>query len=376
MSTKLGDQNSDEWERIKSYVGGANKPAKHPIQQEMDRIDIRKPQHLDDGGMVDPLSDDSKSLLAPQSMGAPSPFQAAPQQVAPPVQAPIQKSAMPPPVQAPIAPPQAAPVAQTPPAPDAAYNPQANQALGGIDPQQLMAMLQKVNTPTLGQKIGSGVSGLADAFSRAGHENSDYQKNFDARQQQTRENLSKIPGEVSTQGKEQYGLSKEMASDDPKSMRSFVQQQANAQLLKQAGFSPEEIKSIPASAIDGLRTGAIDADKVRADYGLRKATIEQTGAYQQGMLANTKSGIQQRGAEIEGNLANQKAERTQKALGDLKDMPWFSRTLHPGISDALKQEAGLGSTSGPQKADSREEYDALPSGTLYVDSYGTQKVKK
>lgn len=312
MSTKLGDQNSDEWERIKNYVGGANKPAKHPIQQEMDRIDMRKPQHLDDGGMVDPLSKDSKNLLAPASMGAPSPFNQTQAPIAPPT-APIQKQkpTLPPVTPAPVAPPQAPPITASPPAPDTAYNPQASQALGGIDPQQLMSMLQKVNTPTLGQRVGSGVSGLADAFSRAGGSNSDYQKNFDERQQQTRENLSRIPGAVSAQGKEQYGLSKEMSADDPKSMRSFIQQQANAPLLKQAGFTPNEIKQIPADAIEALQKGSLSADEIRAKFGLEKATIENTAAYQQGMLRNT-------GASIANTASNQALGRQETAAEALE----------------------------------------------------------
>jgi hypothetical protein len=345
MSTKLGDQNSEEWDRIKSFVGGANKPSKHPIQQEMERIQMRKPQHLDEGGIVDPLSDPTKQILAPQGAGimTPSPYQAAPNPQTPsPIAAqPRSQPSLPPQI------PQMAAPMPTPTTPDTSYDQEASKILGNT-PQGLGSALQQINTPTIGQRVGSGLSGFADALSRAGGSNSDYQKNFDTNQQQTRENLSKIPGQVSAAGKEQYGLSHELESYDPNSPFSKVTQNAYSQTLRQLGATPAQIRSMPAAVIN-----EVVGHKVTLEEAL--ARIKETGAYQQGMLSLQKAtlGNTEKHQRAEEDLAH----REQAEKEDTEASKHY--ILHPfnaaKAADRLSEGSGshgipdLGSTFNGQK---------------------------
>jgi hypothetical protein len=131
-------------------------------------------------------------------------------------------------------------------------------------------------------------------------------------------------------------------------MRSYVQQQANKPLLKDAGFSDAEIKMIPASAIEGLRTGALKADEIRSTYLLQKAIHADTAAYQSEMVKNAR-------AALANTAANQKAEHTQGAAKALAGQGFFKSLtdMIPGTSGHTahqtleKEAAGGGESSGP-----------------------------
>jgi hypothetical protein len=89
---------SDEWEKIKDWAGGANKQAKHPLAQEIERVKRRTPQKMDEGGVAGDDSNDILQKIAPPGVGTltPSPARA--------------------PIPTPQAPPMAQPQPQVPPA--------------------------------------------------------------------------------------------------------------------------------------------------------------------------------------------------------------------------------------------------------------------
>ena len=294
QNPELDEDSSDEWEAIKNYVGGANKQPKHPIQMEQERLNRRKPQHMDEGGTAG-MSDDLLKLSQPAGAGviALGLGQPPPQALAQPAQTPPMAPT------APIAPPAVTPspvAAPAQPAPvsaptDADYEGQASKVMGGVTPEMLKALAEKFARPTAGQAVGMGVAGIGDAIASIGGREPGHMKNAMDMFQKNREMQMKVPEAMAAMGKEKFGLQKELGNDDPKSMRSYIAQTSNAPLLKDAGFTPKEIKNIPASAIEGLRTGALKADEIRATYGLQKAIHADTAAYQRGMLANTSANI-------------------------------------------------------------------------------------
>jgi hypothetical protein len=327
---------TDEWEKIKDWAGGANKQPKHPIAQELERIQRRKPQKMDEGGVA---GDDPNKILqeiAPPGTGilTPSPARAPmpPPQVPPMAQTPPQA---PSPVQTPppAVPAQPAPV----PAPTAQnYDQQASSVLG-TNPQELKAFLEKTNQPNWRQGVGLGLTGMADALSRAGKSNSNYEEQYGQRMQQGKENLSAIPGKVAEMGKEQYGLSEQLQAKDPNSPYSKVVQNSERPTLKQLGWTDDQIGKVPAVAIQDAVKNNLTYEDTQAKFGLEEATIKQTGAYQQGMLKNTA-------ANIANESQHARAEETQaerdQALKENQEAAkhWIT---HPfKASDARSRLAG------------------------------------
>lgn len=277
---KLGETNSDEWEKIKGWMGAANGKKDHPLVQEAKRV--QRVQKFDEGvGDVEP-DPDTQKFLQPQGQGtlAPSMFHApipsAPQITPPsmPVhQVPVQS---PPQTPSPTAPPQ-------PPPQGKSSDSQVANTLG-TTPQELQAYLQKVNTPTFGERVGNGLTGLGDAIiqgvGRAGP--SHMQENFQRNNQNTRENLSAIPGKVADFGKEKFGLTQTLDSQNPNSLYSKTNQNTFGPDLIKMGLTPQQVAKMPASLIGDLLSKKITLEEA-------KARIEETGVYQQGMLGIQKA---------------------------------------------------------------------------------------
>ena len=241
---KLGETNSDEWDKIKGWMGAANGKKDHPLVQEAKRA--QRVQKFDEGSAdVEPDAETMK-FLQPQGAGliAPSASQT-PAVQPPPVQAPM------PAPQAPVQPPPQMPPAPAPtaPAPQGQDSgSQVNQILG-TSPQELQQFLQKVNTPNWRQQVGAGVTGLADAFSRAGGSNSDYERQYNERVQNGKEGLSSIPGKVADLGKEKFGLTQTLDAQNPNSPYSKTNQATYGPDLMKMGLSQAQINKMPASLI-------------------------------------------------------------------------------------------------------------------------------
>jgi DNA-binding TFAR19-related protein (PDSD5 family) len=340
---KMGEQNSEEWERIKNFVGGANKKEKHPIQQEMDRINMRKPQNLYPGGPVDdPLSDESKSLLQPQGVIAPSAFASQDQAVPDPhplAIAPVQQRQQ----QQPIAPLPPPPIVPGPT--EQSYGDQATKITGGIDPQKLKEMLTQINAPTLGQRFGSGLSGLADAFTRVGGGTSDYQKSFDARGQQQREALSAIPGQMAGLGKEQHSISEQLQAKDPNSPLSRISQRSYGPDLIKAGIPANKIPLMPASLISDVLSKRIDSGHVDAEIEKARSEAALAGATLGLNTTKARSDMEhQRADEQLGKSAQSMKEREEAQKNDEEAAKHY--LLHPVNALKARERLSEGSSSG------------------------------
>lgn len=293
------DDNSEEWEKIKSFVGSANKSAKHPLQMEQERIQRKKPQHLDEGGVAG-MPDDFLKLVEPQGAGtlAPSLMQNTP---LPPPPSPQQAPSMPmTPVTNPVQP---SPV----PAPsDMPYEDKASQIMGGITPQTLQQLAAKYVKPTVGQTAGMGLAGIGDAIASIGkrepHALDRAMENF----QKTRELQMAVPEKAANIGKEQYGLSQQLQAKDPNSPYSRVIQNSVSPILKAIGWTDDQIRTLPAEAAQDAAKNGLGYAETQAKYGLEKATIQQIGAYQQRMLGNqiAEQEIQKQGQKLSHPIAS------------------------------------------------------------------------
>lgn len=343
-NSAVDEKDTDDWEQIKNWVGGGNKDTKHPLHQELDRIKQRQPENFDDGGIAG-------DQIGPVPPGGP-------------VQgAPVDPS------QLPGVQPTAAPVSAPAPGPgtaamDSNYGGQANSILGGITPDAINQLMQSLNKSNQVAQIGAGVAGVGDAIAKGvGRTDQNRMAETEGNIKNKEEQALKVPGQMAEIGKEKYGLTKEISADDPKSMRSFVAQNANAPLLKQLGFSSKELKLMPASLIDGIRGGAITAEDARAQ-------LENTAAYR-----NAALGLQ--GATLEATKEHEKAEenvasqgRQTEAAKQVEDRGAWRRVLDaiPGTSGHKAEktlEAIASPDSQPKAFDSVEEAESagLPPGT-------------
>lgn len=369
-NTMNDEETAPEWDRIKSWVGARNPASKHPVIEHMEREQRKEPQMMDDGGMA---GDPTKVLQEISNMGTPGSGIIAPPISQPPMQAAVQA---PPPV-----PQQPAPMAQ-PPAPRAPITPPPPQApplqlsnlsggqtaasVLGTDPQQLKDFLMKVNTPTWKDRLGNAGTGFADAImqgvARAGPGH--FQENFQKQQQDNRTNLSAIPGQVAAVGEKGYGINKDIDAENPQSMKSFVAQKSYEPLLTKNGFSPQEIKQIPASAIEALAQGGLKASEIRNTYLLQKEIHAQTAEYQQGnqdiarqtLQANRENNQAQRALQEQGH--QQEAAKTLADQGILKRIT-SKLTGNTGEQVLQNQAQGVKSFNSVDEA----EAAGLPVGT-------------
>jgi hypothetical protein len=356
QNPELDEDSSDEWEQIKDYVGGANKQSKHPLQMEQDRIQRRKPQHMDEGGTagildglnVGPAPDgsDTDPRLAPHPIG----------------QAPIQAPAQP--AQAPVAPPAVGtppPTVAAQPAPataptDASYDAQASKALGGVTPEMIQALAAKFARPTAGQAVGMGVAGIGDAIASVGGREPGHMKNAMDMFQKNREMQMKVPEAMAAAGKEKFGLSQTLQNKDPASPYSKIAQQTYGTDLIKMGLTKDQVAKMPADLI-----GDLMSKKVTLTEAL--ARIQETGAYQQGMLENTRTGL-------ENTARHEKVDESIRGReqGFKEDTEASKHWLaHPFKASEARSRLAGGSAGAPSQSFETEadaEAAHLPSGTV------------
>ena len=309
FQTVKDEDSSPDWERIKSFVGGANKASKHPLDQEMERLKMRQPEHMEKGGeagfdiggagsdtlrmlgivpqkqSIIPSNENVQVQPSPLAQGSafmPDMSSGMDQTLAqiPPaggssanenerarILARLSQTGENPTSSVPkvsggqrgnassgLQKTPSSDMALSPMPSDSSYDNQASQRLGGINPQELKSFLEKVNQPTLRDNLGRGVAGFSDALMQGvaqqgpGHA----LESVDKQIQQNKENLSGIPSKVAEAGKEQYGLSQSLQAKDPNSLFSKVTQNANRQLLKSMGASDEDISRMPATSINDV----------------------------------------------------------------------------------------------------------------------------
>lgn len=316
--TKTNQKDTDDWEQIRNWVGAANKDTKHPLHQEIERLNRQKPEHFDEGGEAgDDLEDVPRGTMAP------------------------------------VVPAPAAPI------PDSSYQQKANQALGGITPETIQRLEQSLNHADKRALPGEAIAGIGDAIASVGGQKGEHMKGAQDLVNQRREEALKIPGEMASIGKERYGVTKELAGEAPDSMRSFVAQNANRSLLKQMGFQDADIKKMPASLIDGIRSGAITLEDAKAQLGLKAATL----------------GLQEKQAEA--TIGHQKTEegiakegRAQEAAKTLANKGMFKSIL-----DMIPGTAGYKATEVLENQENEGSFQ-LPAVGQTVDHPSGAKITR
>lgn len=227
--------------------------------------------------------------------------------------------------------------------------------------QLYSAMLERQNS--VPQGIGVGLASVGDAIARGyGQSNSDFLNNtLKSQKDTTTEGL----GAFDTSAKmnmQQTNAGLELGRMDPTSDISRLHQEAYSEALKKLGYTPDAIAKMPASQIEMLAQVGLKRADIESQNELKKATIEL-----QAMMGNA-------------NIKNEIARRRLDAA-NAYGKRGIVKKLTDAISESpetkvLREEMGNSTgTAGPVKVDSVEEYNALPAGTHYVDSYGTEKVK-
>lgn len=321
---------SEEWERIKGWVGSQEPVKKHPVKQIIEREQRKVPGYAEGGAVDDPNAD--LRLLEPPGAGVIAPSVAP---APPPPITPAPMPAAPPPAAAPPIP--AAPV----PAPSSAPYESAAAKTLGMDPAALEAYLNKTMRPTAGEAVGRVGATLGDALSRAGGSNANYLEQFNKNQQQTKENLAGIPEKVAARGKEKFGLEHELETYDPNSPFSKVMQGANRELLKSMGATDADVAKLPAAAINDIASHKVELKKALAEIELTGTYKAAELGFQQSQLKNTEA-YQKEQQRLAAEQKQQEAAKTLQSEGLWKRLSNKVPFVGNPAEDVLKKEAGIG----------------------------------
>lgn len=322
-----------------------------------------------DGGDSDTFK--TNGVMPPPSV-VPPPAPVIAPKVAPVDTAPVQNAA--PPDSAPVDVPKpaaAAPAAADPT--DQSYMDRANKVLG-LGPDQQASFIKLLNDRAQRGQIGAGIAGIGDAIASGGTLGKVNPNNMGRaedliqnKEKQGIDNMQLIRGNQEKAAE----MSDKLEARDPKSPLSKFAQKAYGSVGKKIGI---DLSNAPASLIADVTGKGVDALNTEYQNQLKMA------------------GLNLQSKQIDATIGNQTAERAHakeqeraeatKTLADqglLKKATNFITPSGRAAQSELEREASGGATpasSGPVKVDSKAAYEALPSGTHYVDSYGTEKVKK
>lgn len=234
------------------------------------------------------------------------------------------------------------------------YIRQNKMNMSKFGPQQQVDLQNALSNQrnSLGYKITDAGKGFADALmqgvARAG--NPGWQQQFENQSnlegQQQLDTLQKAHSQQAEDVK--AGMSLDMS--DPNSNISKTYRDSYAPIFAKMGYSPDSLKRMSASQIGTV-----------AELGVKYADVQvQNELKMMGLRLQEMAGL--------ASIQNQKSQRQGEALKQLVGMPWYSRLMHPDISGALEQEAGLNEDKGPMKFSTEEEAKAanLPDGTRVI----------
>jgi hypothetical protein len=260
-------------------------------------------------------------------------------------------------------------------------------------PEQQMATraaLTKSNAgflPSLARAGGGFADAVMQGVARAGPSN--FQQSITNQQNKTIEDTMGTLERAQGGKMAQMQAEMKLAAEDPSSPLSKIAQQSNAPTLKAMGLSDAEISGMPASLISEATSKRLSLEEIRVKAEEIRALREQTGRYQEETIKTTRAGQAQSAAqkETERQAADKKArldaaEAILKRSGNARIMgipiPFTSDVSGKAQKAALKTlEGGMNqSEAALTSVNSPEEYQALPSGTHYVDSNGKRGVKK
>ena len=263
----------------------------------------------------------------------------------------------------------------TPPAPaatDADYMAKANKLMG-LDSSQQAGLMKLLGDNAKKSQIGAGIAGIGDAIASGGTLGKVNPGNLQ-RSEEIGQNATKagIEGMETIRGTQEkaFETAQKLEAQDPNSPLSKYAQKAYGSIGKKLGI---DLSHASASLIADV-----------AGKGVEELNTEYQGQLKQ-------MGLQLQKEQVEATKANQEQERRQAATtaqqNAAKDIA--TRTLGRKMTDtllpfsatakadkAINATATGGTPAGPVQVNSQAQYDSLPTGTHYVDSYGTEKVKK
>lgn len=294
-----------------------------------------------------------------------------PQAAAPVIQNPAPADSAP--VDLPKAAPLTAPAAAAPPPTDQSYMDRANKVLG-LGPDQQAAYMNLLRHNSRVGQIGAAFAGIGDAIASGGTlgkvnpgglERSEGL--IEGNEKQGLENMQTLRGNQEKSAE----MADKLEARDPNSPLSKFAQNAYGSIGKKLGIDLSKapaslIADITGKGVDALNTAYQNQLKL-AGLDLQKQQVQATIGNQQAERAHAK---EQERAEATKTLADE---------GLFKKAANFITPSGRAAQSELEREASGGAApapSGPVKVDSKAAYEALPSGTHYVDSYGTEKVKK
>ena len=315
------EDSAKEWERIKDFVGSAKRSPKHPLIQEAERQKAKEPQHFDDGGPVQPEIPE----IVPDNT------------------------------------PPSAPPAPTQPPMDAGSGAATTAAMGGVTPEMLKALADKLNTQNKWGQVGAGVAGIGDAIQSVGGIKGGHMEAAENLIQRNRENQLKTPEMMMAAGKEQYGLGKQIGEDDPNSEWSKTAQFTYGPDLMKLGLSKEEVQKMPRSLIGDLMSKKVSLEEARGRIAMEEAQLNATTGLRKDAQGNQKENDRvQRIAEITQQLA--KLGITGRNVTD--------RDQAKALQAELDKLQGGGAGGG------EFDHGSIPPGTKYQAPDGTWRVKK
>lgn len=363
----------EDWRTVAAEKPDHIAPYKRDEEEKPSVMESLKKLHMAKGGEVPgydnggPIPDPNADLqdIAPMGTGTMTPSPAAPVQPANPPSiaapsAPIQATATP---KVPL-------VSSGPALTDQSYMDKANKLLG-LNPEEQAGFMKLLGNNAQKGQIGAGIAGIGDAIASGGTlgkvNPGALAKSEDLIQGKTAQG---IEGMQTIRGNQEkaFETAQKLEAQDPNSPLSKYAQKAYGDVGKKLGInlnhaSASLISDITGKGVEAL-TSEYEADLKKQGLELQKEQVAATIANQkaerdiaqqgQQLTASEKLGTRTLGNKLEGLIPGTPANVEKKAL---------------------EQVAG-GKTAGPVQVNSRAEYDSLPSGTHYVDSYGNQKVKK
>lgn len=340
------DESAATWEQIKHFAGARNKATKHPLIQEAERAQRKEPQHLDEGGvaggdvplMGDLTSGDSAQFAPPvsrETIAPPVPPPPALINKPGPAPAPFPGSMVPKPAPAPsIAP------GTSSAAPQADYDSQASKILGGITPEVIQQLSEKLNRESRRGQIGAGIAGIGDAIASVGGIKGEHMKNAEDTLEKNREFGMRVPSEMAAAGKEKYEMGQRLQEKDPASPLSRHAQKAYGALGDKLGI---DLRNASASMISDITGKSVDAFKAEMEGTVKGREL---GLTQDRLDEEARNNDQERTLEREKIRAGAQEKLSGEGL--------FHKVTHmfDPAEEALKATAGIGAKSaGPYGAE-------------------------
>ncbi len=248
------------------------------------------------------------------------------------------------------------------------YVKQQESQIDKYGPEQEKAVMDSIikGRGSLGRGVSHAGATFADALMQgvAGAGNPGFARNLDENQARIDEMRLKEPQVEQAMNAQNMGAKEKLAGMTSQSPLGASMTAPLAAFFKRVGVPESEIPKMlanPAAArgvVEPFAAVMTAEDKMKMETMLRQLELGQRDEQIRGTLANQ-----------EAQTALDKSKQEQQALEGLGKTPWYSRILHPGETQALKEKAGL---TKPESFD----HGSIPTGTVYKAPDGTMRRKK